>query len=227
VIDAAIFDQTGIRILIEFKKYIGKEPRTETKQLDRYASLGYPVFLVKRDHDLNDVLKEVIDFLSNEAASKYRIGNPPKSPKPTRADWERLAKLWPRSDGRTEGVNRLCERYKTWADHSAVESGLRGALRKYAHEKTDPKYIPHFSTIIGTEKAERWKDTVDWKPATAPRVSAAPPPGGIRYDGSCAPPSTDSRPDSAEERKTLSEQNRELLAKFGIRIPSKTEQGAS
>lgn len=77
--DAAILVNGKLAAIYEFKKYIGREPRTDTKQLARYLGFGFPVFLVKRDHDLDDVIFELQKFLSGETKLKYQV-NPEFNP---------------------------------------------------------------------------------------------------------------------------------------------------
>jgi hypothetical protein len=71
--DAVILRDGELAVILEFKKYIGREPRTDTKQLERYGSFGVPIFLIKRDDDLNDVVSELLKFLTIGFESKYCI----------------------------------------------------------------------------------------------------------------------------------------------------------
>lgn len=138
----------------------------------------------------------------------------------TREDWLELAKAWPHRDGVSVGVSRLLDRYKTREEFDLVANALDGFLRRCAHKKTEIGFIPHFSTWVGTAKGEPWRDTIDWRPTGAPRITAAaapPPAGGMRYDASVTPGADVDPRDTMtdEERRARMEEIRGKLSIAG------------
>lgn len=73
-------------------------------------------------------------------------------------DFEILYDQYPRKVGKDLGMKRLLERITNHEDYAAFER----AVKKYASEcrlqRADVKYIKHWSTFVGTDGNEPWRD---------------------------------------------------------------------
>lgn len=92
-------------------------------------------------------------------------------------DFEALYSVYPRKRGKSAGMARLAARIESWDEYEAFAR----AVRKYAHEcrmeRREERFILHWSSFVGAEGKEPWKDYADpEKPKTPPPISAAPPP---------------------------------------------------
>jgi hypothetical protein len=158
--------------------------------------------------------------ISNGKGKEGGVGETKLDGAPMLDEWAALASLWPRADGRSKGVRNLFERHKSRYEFELFKNGIHGALRKFAHERQDIKFVPHFKTFAGVAGAEPWRDTIDWQPHASNRaVNAAPlkaiPTGGYKVDlQTSAPPESihDARPDDPEARRMQAERMRELQA---------------
>lgn len=89
-------------------------------------------------------------------------------------DFEVIYKIYPRKRGKDEGMNRLRSRIKT---QEAYDQFFKAAKR-YAHEcrmeKTEPGKMLHWSSFVGTEERQPWRDYhVEEKPQIQPTLTIA------------------------------------------------------
>lgn len=133
--DAVVFNRDAIAAIIEFKKYIGKEPRTDTAQLNRYREFGVPIFMVKRDHDLEDVVSEIFAYLTNGQQSKYIVEIQPTRARKTLAfpveQVEAFDTFW------QAFPNKVGKSYakQIWANLKPPIADILTAVQKYKNHK--------------------------------------------------------------------------------------------
>lgn len=70
-----------------------------------------------------------------------------------RSEFDSLAQEYPRSEGRTRGVDALEKRIKTREELDRFAAAMRNYIAKIAAEKTERKYIKHFSSFVNC-----WQD---------------------------------------------------------------------
>jgi hypothetical protein len=107
----------------------------------------------------------------------------PTEPSVTDADLEGVYKLYPRREGKTDGLKRLKPQIKTRAQLAELERAVRNYAAQVSADATEPGYIKHFSTWTST-----WRDWIAWE-VKAPAAPAAKPiqgraqPVGVFSDG--------------------------------------------
>lgn len=121
-------------------------------------------------------------------------------------DFESAYRDYPLKRGKDEGLKRCRSRIK---DEETFKQ-FCSAVRKYASEcrleRRDTKYIKHFSSFVGTDEKEPWRDYIADPPDNALLKRTAEPPSG---------PNLSVIPDNPEERHRKAEELRALLAKAG------------
>lgn len=77
-------------------------------------------------------------------------------------DFELLYKKYPLKKGKTQGLARLKTMIKTKEQYDQLSK----AIDLYADEckKTDPKFIKHFSSFVGTKSSQTWRDWLEATP---------------------------------------------------------------
>jgi hypothetical protein len=88
-------------------------------------------------------------------------------------DFESVYQGYPRKRGKDEGMKRLKARIKTQADFDAFSSAVRKYASECRMERRDPKYMLHWSSFVGTDDKEPWRDYALESPPQ-PRLAVVP-----------------------------------------------------
>lgn len=91
-------------------------------------------------------------------------------------DFESAYESYPRKLGKKLGMARLRKRIKTQEDLESFERACRKYARQCKLERTDVKYIKHFSSFVGSEESEPWLDFAAPDAIAAVFVESPPPP---------------------------------------------------
>ncbi len=83
---------------------------------------------------------------------------------PAGLDFEKLYEKYPRKEGKTEGMKRLNARNYPLATCLELEKAVENYAAKCKLEQTEHKFIKHWSSFVGTDDKETWRDYVDWSP---------------------------------------------------------------
>lgn len=87
-------------------------------------------------------------------------------------NFESIYDTYPRKRGKEAGLKRLNKRYgndpKAFTQFAAA---VRGLIHEIKMQRTDPKFVPYFSTFVGTDDAEPWRDYVPPEKPTPPAVA--------------------------------------------------------
>ena len=76
-------------------------------------------------------------------------------------DFETLYKTWPRKRGKDEGMNRLSLRIKTKETFDQFTKAVHHAVLEFQTLKTEKRFIPYWSSFVGVEGREPWRDYID------------------------------------------------------------------
>lgn len=76
-------------------------------------------------------------------------------------DFESLYAKYPRKIGKTEGIARLKSMIKTDDDFKLISQAIDNYLNHIRRTGTDPQFIKHFTTFIGTLAKQSWRDWLD------------------------------------------------------------------
>ena len=71
-------------------------------------------------------------------------------------DFEILYKKYPLKKGKADGFSRLKKTIKTQEDFDLCSKAIDKYAQQLIFERTEPKFIKHFSTFVST-----WKDWVE------------------------------------------------------------------
>ena len=170
-----------IRTFFEFQYGAAREGfRARQSALKELAKYG----LV----DENGLIKECFDIspecpeqsgvspecASNSIGISTSIGTS-KNAEDSKFDFSDLYKKYPRKRGKDEGMKRLRKRI---VDQDTFDDFAR-AVHNYAEEcrieATEPRFMKHWSTFVGTDGDEPWLDYVEWQPSQYQMASG----GGI------------------------------------------------
>lgn len=115
-------------------------------------------------------------------------------------DFESLYQKYPLKKGRSEGLERCRAQIKTQADFDGLSIAIDRYRRDLLARGTEPKFIQHFSTFMGSKGKQPWKDWLD--PAAGKVTLNAPAP--ISKIASEPPASPEERVDPAKIREIVS-----------------------
>lgn len=93
-------------------------------------------------------------------------------------DFESLYKTWPRKRGKDEGMHRLKARIKTRGAYTLFATAVAHYLIEHAHLKTKKEYTPYWSSFVGVDGKEPWRDYIEKPdlenqgPETADQIAA-------------------------------------------------------
>jgi hypothetical protein len=73
-------------------------------------------------------------------------------------DFDALYKIYPRKEGKSAGMKRARETITTQADFDSFATAVRNYSEKCRKEATEPRYIKHWSTFIGSRGVQPWRD---------------------------------------------------------------------
>ena len=76
-------------------------------------------------------------------------------------DFELLYKIYPLKKGKAAGLSRLNKIIKTQNDFDLMKLAIERYTADVQKKGTDPKYIKHFSSFIGSIDVQPWKDWLD------------------------------------------------------------------
>jgi hypothetical protein len=71
---------------------------------------------------------------------------------------EKIYQLYPLKKGKADGMKILEETIKTEEDLDAFGSAVLNYAQEVRREKTERKFMKHFSTFVGTRQIQRWRD---------------------------------------------------------------------
>jgi hypothetical protein len=97
-----------------------------------------------------------------------------KTPTP-KFDFESLYQIYPRKIGKSEGMKRLEKRITDQATFDQFSGAVRRYRSECARLRTDEKYIKHWSSFVGTDEREPWRDYIPDAPISkdnAPLVAS-------------------------------------------------------
>lgn len=84
-------------------------------------------------------------------------------------DFEEAYKNYPRKIGKDSGIKRLNSRIKTQEDFNSFVNAVKNYASHCRKERIDQKFMKHFSSFVGTDGDEPWRDFA----AIDPPVNAA------------------------------------------------------
>lgn len=76
-------------------------------------------------------------------------------------DFESLYQSYPLKKGKSLGMEKLKKLIKCEEDFNAFANAIKNYTRDIQLRGTEAKYIKHFSSFVGTEKIQPWKDWLD------------------------------------------------------------------
>ena len=112
-------------------------------------------------------------------------------PKP-KFDFEEIYNRYPRKLKKTEGIARLESMILTDADYQLLLLAVDAYCAYLKKEKTEAKFIAHFTSFIGTKKKQAWRDWLAAdagsikKPVVA-KIHVAPPKPDENFIGELTP----------------------------------------
>jgi hypothetical protein len=96
--------------------------------------------------------------LSLEEVTHIQTGNAIASPK---FDLERVYQAYPKKLGKSEGMSRLKAMIKTDEDYQAFEKAVANYAAYIKREKIEARFIKQFSSFVGSQKVQPWRDYLD------------------------------------------------------------------
>lgn len=156
----------GISVNAEFLEKYFKEKVIKFES-DKYFIPSFIKFQYGELKSENRAHKAVIEFLSQYEGKIKDLTRSLEGPKDKdkekdkekepaqKFDFESLYQLYPRHEGKTEGLKRCRSQIKTPEDYEK----LKTAILNYKQTATDPKYTKHFSSFMSC-----WQDYVNLPP---------------------------------------------------------------
>lgn len=128
-----------------------------------------------REEKIKDPEEDLPDSEIGDRDSKPgKLELVPTEPAITDADLESAYKLYPRKEGKSEGLERLAKQIKTHAHLAELKRAIANYAEQQRLDGTEPKYMKHFSTFVST-----WRDWIGW----APKARGSPARNGPRPVG--------------------------------------------
>lgn len=84
-----------------------------------------------------------------------------EKPKRSGFDLEALYKLYPRKQGKAEGIARLKQMIKTDQDYQDFQRAIANYNNHLRKQQTEAQFIKHFSSFVGTMAKQTWRDWLD------------------------------------------------------------------
>lgn len=91
-----------------------------------------------------------------------------------RFDFEIAYKAYPRKIGKDLGIKRLKSKIKTQDEYDSFLKSVQKYASHCRKERTDPKFIKHFSTFVGTDEVEPWREFVSIDPPVNANIMTLP-----------------------------------------------------
>lgn len=77
------------------------------------------------------------------------------------SELEKLYQAYPRKLGKAEGLSRLKNMIKTEQDYRDFEKAVANYSAFIKREKIEPRFIKQFSSFVGSQKVQPWRDYLD------------------------------------------------------------------
>lgn len=142
------------------------------RAIDKLVGLGIIAIENSMTHEESEICTEGNDDLYRGSKPSVRhttrqdITN--KTLQDTSDFLERVYQKYPRREGKAKGMKRLKARKHDQATLELFEKAVDGYLWKTTLEKTAIQYIKLWSTFVGVDDEEPWRDFIDWTPQTGP-----------------------------------------------------------
>lgn len=104
--------------------------------------------------DPTDIRRKTEDIRHNNTITGNAIASPG-------FDLERVYQAYPRKLGKAEGMSRLKAMIKTDEDYQAFEKAVANYAAYIKREKIEPRFIKQFSSFVGSQKVQPWRDYLD------------------------------------------------------------------
>lgn len=138
--------------------------------------ISMPILLTLLDRDsirarkvrANAATKPRPDLELDKEEDKELRANKKRAPAAPGFDFEDLYRTYPRKRGKDEGMIRLKSRIKTKEQFDSFARAVREYSRECRMERTDQTKILYWSSFIGTDEKQPWRDFLgDQRPAPA------------------------------------------------------------
>lgn len=123
-----------------------------------------PIFALLDKHNLSKGYPKGIDTLQEKEKEKEQEKDQEKETekeKESDLDFESLYQSYPLKKGKSQGIEKLKKLIKSGDDFNAFAKAIQNYTRDIQLRGTEAKYIKHFSSFVGTEKIQPWKDWLD------------------------------------------------------------------
>lgn len=72
-----------------------------------------------------------------------------------------LYKMYPRKLGKSAGLSRLRQQIKTKEDYELFKIAVKNYVELIKRDCTEAKYVKYFSTFVGHNNEQPWRDYAD------------------------------------------------------------------